>query len=885
MAADEFANSVFAQPDNPRRVTRGAGLRSVGLALLALAVVPIVLLLGVAWHLAQKSMEERAQADLAAVAALVAAGQDQLVEGTRQLLISVSQAHSVMAGDWAACNSYLQRLGERLPNYVSLGVLDVQGELVCRSTAATHAINLKDRPYVLRALERGEFTVGEFVTGRMTGSKTVPFALPVYSAGGVVQGLVFVGMDLKFLNDRLHAVKLPGGVSAMVTDSKGTVLASSSNSYSQVGSPLPVAALLAAVAAGADGDLASQDGDGAHWLHHVSLVPVSPDTRLYVTVSASSSELLAPAVRQLALALAAVLLFLMLYVALVGVAGARWLVNPLRRLVHAMRLIERGSYKGDTGRGSRMREVNELQRGLDAMWRGLQRRGDERDAALAASNAARAEMRAVLNQMDDGFMILDWQWNVKFSNRRGAEMVERTGQSVEGEAFWELFPDERRRSRRVRCQKDVNEGKPSRSEDFHARYGRWFEIRFFPSDNGIGVFLRDATEHWEMTSKLTEREHRYRELFESNPNIMWLFDVETLKFLAVNQAAIERYGYSKDEFLSMSITDIGPADDRDEMAEQVKLSLVAGGATLHDSPRIWRHVTRSGELILVEVARHQVTFENRLAQLVMVTDATARLIGESKLRTRLEKLTRKFGEVDSALMASRQIVLGHLGLVHEEVLPLLQRVVALRESGDAGLESLSGDAARVESLLGDVLHLSQVTRAPFQDQVVDLAALASEEVRKLRAQDPRREVHVDIEPQLECHGDLPLLAALMHALLDNAWKFTVRQDSAWIRVGRLDRAEGPPGFYVSDNGIGFDEGQQARLFMPFERLHSSAEYAGHGLGLATARAVVARHDGRLWARSTPGQGTTFCFELEPPPEDGLVLVTEVVIDSLIPQDD
>lgn len=868
------ANGMFAYSGaaDDRPAPRGAGLRAVGAGLLLLAVGPVLLVLGLAWHVAQKNMTQRVRDDVAAVSALIVAQQAQLVEGTRQLLIAVSASPTVVAGDWAACNAYLQQLGARLPNYVSVGVLDASGQLVCRSSAAAGPVNLSDRPYVRQAIESGDFTVGDFVVGRVTGSKTVPFALPVHGAGGAVHGVAFVGMDLRFLHQRLHAVPLPAGVSALVSDSRGTVLAASGEDYSLVGSLLPEPALLAAVAAGNVGELATQGAGGAAWLHQVHQIPVAPQARLYVSVSAATGELLAPATRELGLLVAAVLVFMLLYAALIGAVGARWAVNPLRQLVHAMRLIERGRYRGEAIRDdSRVREVHELQRGLQAMWQGLQLRGRERDEALAESDAARTEMREVLNQMDDGFMILGRDWRVKFCNQRGARLVELPGDAT-GELFWDLFPDERRRSRRARCEKEVGAGRSWQCEDFHARYGRWFEIRFFPAKDGIGVFLRDATEHWKMTRELMDREQRYRELFEANPNVMWIFDVETLRFLAVNQTAVDRYGYSREEFLAMSITDIGPADDADEMAEQVRRSLAGGGATLRDSPRIWRHVTKAGEMILVEVTRHQLTFENRLAQLSMVTDATARLIGESRLRTQVDKLTRRAGSAENALMASRQLLLGHVGLVHEEVLPLLRRAMAQ--------PALAADAARVEQLLGEVLRLTQVTRAPFQPQAVDLAELAQAHLAQLRERDPGRQVHVEIEPQLACQGDEPLLAALVAALLDNAWKFSARRPDAWIRMGRLERSEGPQAYYVSDNGIGFDEAQQGRLYLPFERLHSAAEYPGHGLGLATARAVVERHGGRLWARSMPGQGATFCFELEPQPEESLMRVSEVVIDSL-----
>jgi PAS domain S-box-containing protein len=117
--------------------------------------------------------------------------------------------------------------------------------------------------------------------------------------------------------------------------------------------------------------------------------------------------------------------------------------------------------------------------------------------------------------------------------------------------------------------------------------------------------------------RLKESMDQYRNLFESNPNPMWVFHIETRAFVAVNDAAIAKYGYSRDEFLSMSIWDIRPAEDRDLLKEALK----GNSERTRDVGR-WRHIKRSGEIFPVSIVSHNVNFNQQPCKMVMVTDMT-----------------------------------------------------------------------------------------------------------------------------------------------------------------------------------------------------------------------------------------------------------------------
>jgi light-regulated signal transduction histidine kinase (bacteriophytochrome) len=113
-------------------------------------------------------------------------------------------------------------------------------------------------------------------------------------------------------------------------------------------------------------------------------------------------------------------------------------------------------------------------------------------------------------------------------------------------------------------------------------------------------------------------------------------------------------------------------------------------------------------------------------------------------------------------------------------------------------------------------------------------------------------------------GDVRLLRIALENLLGNAWKFTSQREDAAIEVGRLPDSRV---FYVRDNGVGFDMAYVDKLFGAFQRLHTEAEFPGTGIGLATVRRIVTRHQGRVWGESELGKGTTFYFALSelPPP--------------------
>jgi len=189
----------------------------------------------------------------------------------------------------------------------------------------------------------------------------------------------------------------------------------------------------------------------------------------------------------------------------------------------------------------------------------------------------------------------------------------------------------------------------------------------------------------------------------------------------------------------------------------------------------------------------------------------------------------------------------------------------LDERGREFLRRACESSNQMDLLIDDLLKLSRIGRTELHHQPVDLSALANSIADDLRAEEPQRAVTFSITTGLQTGGDQRLLRIALENLLRNAWKFTSSQPKARIEFGETPGPQ--PAFFVRDNGVGFDMAYASRLFGVFQRLHSTAEFPGSGIGLATVQRILNRHGGRAWAESAVNQGATFYFSL---PQQGAI---------------
>jgi hypothetical protein len=176
------------------------------------------------------------------------------------------------------------------------------------------------------------------------------------------------------------------------------------------------------------------------------------------------------------------------------------------------------------------------------------------------------------------------------------------------------------------------------------------------------------------------------------------------------------------------------------------------------------------------------------------------------------------------------------------------------------LRKMRDATRRMTSVFDGLQMLFHLTSGEIHREDVDVSALAANIIAGIRKEDPERAADIEVAPGIVVNADKRLVRILLASLIDNAWKFSATNPGTRIAVGQ-ETVEGQTRVFVKDNGVGFDMIEAHRMFGAFQRLHSESEFAGSGMGLATARRIVNRHGGRIWAEGAVGEGATVYFTL------------------------
>lgn len=380
-------------------------------------------------------------------------------------------------------------------------------------------------------------------------------------------------------------------------------------------------------------------------------------------------------------------------------------------------------------------------------------------------------------------------------------------------------------------------------------------------------------------SRLKESEERYRELFDRAPDSIFIIGLEgdeAGRIIAANRASAEQHGYTIEELCAKSIGELN-APGTDQTSQEMTSRIADGEWVTFES---W-HIRSDGSRFPIEVHAGPFKVGGRHYALGFDRDITIRKLVEETDRMYLEKIHQLNSELDrkanELAAANRELESFNYSVSHDMRGPLTrisgycQLIMGDDDDLDPRFSSyinrIYDSSCWLNEMIEAMLKLSQLSRAALFPSRIDLSTMVGESLRELRLEEPQRQVEITIAPAVEAVGDRDLLKILLGNLVGNAWKYTSRTRDARIEFGMLAGTEIPT-YFVRDNGAGFDMKDSTRLFNVFTRLHEPGQFAGSGIGLATAQRIVTRHGGRIWAEGAPGNGAVFFFTLQPQTDAG-----------------
>lgn len=515
---------------------------------------------------------------------------------------------------------------------------------------------------------------------------------------------------------------------------------------------------------------------------------------------------------------------------------------------------------------------------------------------------------------------VDRAWRIAFVNAAAERLAGRTRAELLGEELWALFPEALGTEFEAVYRQAMDERVPAHVQAFYAPSGRWLEAHAYPVEWGLAVRYRNMSERKREEAALQESEERYRRMFEGSPFAKFLVDPGTDGFLEVNAAALARYGYTREEFLSMTIRDLRPAEDLPAL--EAALTRIRTGMLYRGR---FRQSTKSGELLEVEVTTQEVPFSGRSVRLVTVLDVTEQVeteweraeLLERERAARAEAEARAREATDLSVLLQQQVeesrALGEqLGAVNEALQAANDQLVSLsvaadtaRERAERAVKERDEVIAVVSHDLKNPLHTISITLAVLRNLplseaqgreklgiidrtvermnrliggLLDMRRIEAREALSVAPRPTRADTLIrdgcDLfrpqaeEKRIRLVGEIPEDSPAVLAdpervlqvfwnLIGNAIKFT--PEGGMVRIGCETRGEAVR-FSVSDSGPGIPAEYLDRLFDPFWQEKRTARM-GTGLGLPIARGIVEAHGGTIEVESRVGEGATFSFTL------------------------
>ena len=487
--------------------------------------------------------------------------------------------------------------------------------------------------------------------------------------------------------------------------------------------------------------------------------------------------------------------------------------------------------------------------------------------------------RGTLDNMLEGAQIIGFDWRYLYLNKTAQEHNRRPNEELLGRKYQDMWPGIEATDVFRVIQHCLEDRTPHRMEnEFAFPDGAigWFEISVQPVPEGVFILSEDISARKRSEKALQDHQRFLQTVIDLVPPFIFAKDRGS-RHLFVNRTCAEANGMTPGQMIGLCDLDLVGTRVQAEKFMRDDRMVIESGKPITG---VEEHLTDvSGKTRVLQTTKIPFTLPgtSEPALLGVAVDITELKQVEEEVRKLNAELEQRVQERTAELEAANQELEAFSYSVSHDLRAPLRHISGflelLEKSAGEALDQKAGrylgiikDSGRqMGVLIDDLLAFSRIGRTPLSTGPVPLETVVAEVISDLAHEASGRDVKWIVGDLPQVQGDRNLLKLAITNLLDNALKYTRPRPQAVIEV-RCAKQDDAVVIQVRDNGVGFDPRGADKLFGVFQRLHSTSEFEGTGIGLANVRRIVSRHGGSTWAESEPGKGSTFSFSL---PEKGM----------------
>jgi len=566
---------------------------------------------------------------------------------------------------------------------------------------------------------------------------------------------------------------------------------------------------------------------------------------------------------------------------ILGIIGAfslsRYLTRPIAQIAADTDIIAHGDldHRIASTKGS---EFGILERSINALILSLKEMIQQLKLSESKLRESEERYRGVVESQSEFITRFRPDGTITFANEAYCRYFGLPDCDITGKKFIPTIPEEEKR-RLDEGFRNLTPENPELSIEHRIilpngepRWQQWNDRAIFSPDGNVIEYQsigRDITEQRQIEKDLIESERRFRDLATLLPQVIFEVDLNG-RITYVNESAYQIFGYNPGELeKGITIFQIIVPEEH----EQALINLEESIEGKKTEGAEYNMVRKDGSNLNAMVYSSPIMREGAIAGIRgILVDITQLKKVEDDIRRLNEELEIRVTERTRDLeMANRELDSFSYSVSHDLRAPLRAidgfSMILLQEYGKtlpkeivSYLEKIRENTRRMSILIDDLLNFSRMSRVPLNRFLVDPSSIVREAYEEFRLETAGRQIDLVIKEMPPCSADPALLNHVYTNLLSNALKFTRGRDVARIEVGSYVK-DITAVYYVKDNGIGFDMKYANKLFGVFQRIHDDPSIEGTGVGLAIVERIIHRHGGRVWAKSVPGEGTTFFFTL------------------------